>query len=85
MTFNESKELAIKEAIELNRIAGFKKWNCISMNHLGDWFADECHDYEMKKGESIFMAPNGMDITLTVKFTDTPICDWDKSLTKIPD
>ena len=84
MTFKEAKEQAITEAIELNRTEGFHRWKTVTMDHMGNWFADECEASEMKKRDFIFMAPYGLDKTLNVKFTDIPICDWPNSLASVP-
>ncbi len=84
MTFKESQDLAIKEAMELNRIAGFHKWKTVSMNDLGHWFADECETMTPNYSQGYCCASCGSDIVLKVQFTETPICDWDKSISSVP-
>ena len=84
MSFKASQELAIKEAMELNRIAGVHKWKTVSMDRAGNWFADECECEEMELRDSCFFAPHGLDITLKVRFTETPICDWVTSVSSVP-
>jgi len=86
MSFKASQELAIKEAMELNRIAGVHKWKTVSMDRAGNWFADECECEEMTPDYSMgcFIASNGFDSLLKVKFTETPICDWENSVSSVP-
>jgi hypothetical protein len=86
MTFNESQDLAIQEAMLLNVREGSHKWKTVSMDSKGNWFADECEceEMELSGGNGCFIAPHGFDITLKVKFTETPICDWDKSVSSVP-
>lgn len=85
LTYN-TKEQAIKEAMELNHKEGFHRWKTVSMDHLGNWFADECECETMTPDYSkgYFCANNGSDIVLNVMFTETPICDWVKSVSSVP-
>ena len=87
MQFKSSVDAAIKEAMELNKAEGFRKWKTVSMNRDGIWFADECESENMVADYSMgcFMSNIGSDIVLDEKYTETPICDWDKSLYSVPE
>jgi hypothetical protein len=86
MSFKASQDLAIKVAMELNHLIGSHQWKTVSMDRAGNWFADECECEEMTPDYDMgcFIAPRGSDIVLKVQFTDTPICDWDKSVSSVP-
>jgi hypothetical protein len=86
MTFDEAKELAVKEAMAHNKLVGFHKWKAVSMNDSGDWFADTSESSEMVINEDygFFNADKGLDMVLNVKFTDSPMWAWPNSLTSVP-
>ena len=84
MTFEESKQVAINEAIELNRKVGFYRWKTVSMDMQGYWFADECRSLEMEFGLSFYKAPYGKDIVLSVRCNEVSRDKMRQSVSSVP-
>lgn len=86
VSLKEAQALAISEARKLNEALGEKRYNTVSMDDHGCWYADECKSSEMiiNSDYGFCKAPHGNDWYLhEVPKCDTSICNWEKSVAEV--